>query len=863
MNLHRLLVLLIALAAFVLPATARAACRHTDVVFYSTDSVRLAQRLNANRSACADYWISTTPGGTDGRLPRAGVAATLRANGAHAMPEVRPGPWAAFIAGTGESWFQAGQDFRRLMPGAGFDVTKGDTWALQELGSDVLLGNASSRADMAEFIRGLATGDGGSAVEGLVFMTTPLHVSRDLGTYEQRLQAFFGDTLFWNAISPYVKFWAQETYADAREWGQPGLALDQRRDHLNDYFMHALRLADAGPGTAAAARAVLRRTYAPLGNIAWPKVPNEGAGTGFGYTNVSTPLLKAFLSTQTYALRTSTPDRFGFAWSPPTGVSDAVTIGDRLAAAIHDSDAGDASAACGSDLSACAGDVDVQPFAPNPGWSTVAEWTPAPNTFPGSDVTVAAGNGITVRFASVSWNGFTSAASANGGVFDIASTATWSGPVAVCAPYDAAALAGRTPRLVHGGTDVTTTLDPATHVVCGGTADLGHFTVVAAAPPVLTVPDGIAVTGSEPDGVAVTWAASATSTFDPSPKVSCSPASGSVFPYGTTRVTCTARDSGVGVTTAGFDVVVRDGTPPVVEPQVDGTPGANGWYTSDVVVSWTVADAQSTATTCDSTTVSSDTDGITLTCSSTSEGGTTTRSVEIKRDATGPAVAVTPGRDPDHAGWYTHPFAYATTGTDATSGLASCSPGASYAGPETAAGTVSGSCTDAAGNTATASFAFRYDATAPVLTAPGAVTADATSPLGAAVSYAVTAADGVDASLLVLCTPASGSTFAIGTTAVSCTATDAAGNTANATFSVTVTGAAEQLAALLRAAAAAAGLEPQAAVLAKLVSAAVAAGHRACGPLTVFEQLAPRVLGGVVAAPLVADSARIRAVLGC
>ena len=47
------------------------------------------------------------------------------------------------------------------------------------------------------------------------------------------------------------------------------------------------------------------------------------------------------------------------------------------------------------------------------------------------------------------------------------------------------------------------------------------------------------------------------------------------------------------------------------------------------------------------------------------------------------------------------------------------------------------------------------------------------------------------------CTLASGSTFAIGTTAVSCTATDAAGNSSTASFNVVVLGASSQITSLI------------------------------------------------------------------
>jgi probable HAF family extracellular repeat protein len=85
------------------------------------------------------------------------------------------------------------------------------------------------------------------------------------------------------------------------------------------------------------------------------------------------------------------------------------------------------------------------------------------------------------------------------------------------------------------------------------------------------------------------------------------------------------------------------------------------------------------------------------------------------------------------------------------------------------------------------------DTTPPVLTVPADLTVDATSPAGAAVTYAVSAADDLDPSPAVTCSPPSGSTFGLGATTVACTATDAAGNDATASFTVFVRNAAEQL----------------------------------------------------------------------
>ena len=57
------------------------------------------------------------------------------------------------------------------------------------------------------------------------------------------------------------------------------------------------------------------------------------------------------------------------------------------------------------------------------------------------------------------------------------------------------------------------------------------------------------------------------------------------------------------------------------------------------------------------------------------------------------------------------------------------------------------------------------------------------------VRFPLTASDDLGGPVTTVCTPADGSNFPVGTTAVTCTATDEAGNATTATFAVTVTAA--------------------------------------------------------------------------
>lgn len=112
--------------------------------------------------------------------------------------------------------------------------------------------------------------------------------------------------------------------------------------------------------------------------------------------------------------------------------------------------------------------------------------------------------------------------------------------------------------------------------------------------------------------------------------------------------------------------------------------------------------------------------------------------------------------------------------------------------------TMSCRATDVAGNSdPDQTFVIRIDTETPVLSLPGAVIADATSPAGAIVTYLV---EGLDSSGLVpavACAPVSGSTFPIGTTTVNCTASDLAGNSTSGSFPVIVNGPSAQASNLI------------------------------------------------------------------
>ena len=89
---------------------------------------------------------------------------------------------------------------------------------------------------------------------------------------------------------------------------------------------------------------------------------------------------------------------------------------------------------------------------------------------------------------------------------------------------------------------------------------------------------------------------------------------------------------------------------------------------------------------------------------------------DFQYDGTGPVVTATPARSPDSNGWYNHALSVTFNGTDATSGLDTCVPPQIYSGPDNANASVSGNCSDIAGNTTVRAFGLSYDATAPQVT---------------------------------------------------------------------------------------------------------------------------------------------------
>lgn len=330
----------------------------------------------------------------------------------------------------------------------------------------------------------------------------------------------------------------------------------------------------------------------------------------------------------------------------------------------------------------------------------------------------------------------------------------------------------------------------------GAGCDIGSYELSDVTAPILSLPNALNVEATGSSGMVVNYSASATDDVDGNVAVNCSPASGSIFAYGTTSVTCTATDQSGNTASGSFNVTVADTTAPVISNMpsnktVEAT-GANG-----SVVTWanpTATDIVSgnvevTCSPASGSTFELGTNTVTCTATDAHDNSSSASFTVTVQDTTAPTINNVPANQTLEAtsaagatATWTNP-----TAMDVVNGNrdVTCTPAS---GDTFAIGmtTVQCSATDATGNTNTHSFTVTVqDTTAPSLSLPANQTLY-TATNSASFDWTATATDVVSVNVPVICSSASPATFSLGTTTVSCSATDAAGNTANGSFNVTV-----------------------------------------------------------------------------
>lgn len=410
-----------------------------------------------------------------------------------------------------------------------------------------------------------------------------------------------------------------------------------------------------------------------------------------------------------------------------------------------------------------------------------------------------------------------------GGVADIATTTTSPGGKVITFTKPGAN------DLVAGSVSVDCTKDsgdnfPVGHtlVVCSANDGRGNtgsssfnvdITLVDNTAPVLSGgPANISTTTDSPGGKIINYTKpTANDNIDGPLLVSCTTEPGATFPVGSTNVVCSATDahSNTGTDSFTVNITLVDNTDPVLSG-VPANIAENTTVTSGKVISYTKPTATDNLdgplpVTCGTHEPNTNfpVGHTVVTCSATdahNNVGSASFNVDITLvDTTAPTFSNVPGDISQtttvlagKAVSFTKPTA--TDNVDGTlpGSAVTCSPASNFMFPigET---TVTCSASDAHNNTGQATFTVTVtlvDVIDPVLTnhANIAETTEVNQPK--AVSYTKpTATDNIDGTLPVTCTPASGSNFPQNgsPTTVTCTATDAHGNTGTETFTITVT----------------------------------------------------------------------------
>jgi MYXO-CTERM domain-containing protein len=314
--------------------------------------------------------------------------------------------------------------------------------------------------------------------------------------------------------------------------------------------------------------------------------------------------------------------------------------------------------------------------------------------------------------------------------------------------------------------------------------------------PEIACPADVIAEATSAAGAQVTYADATATDVVSAPQVSYSQASRSVFPLGETVVTASAKDAANNSSSCTFKVTVRDTTPPAftcpVDYSVEATEAVGAWVTypaiiiTDLVTAAPVTEvspATGSRLELGKTTVtvtSIDAANNVASCSFVvSVVDTTPPDVECPnkvtveaRSATG---AVVNYRDAAAADIVTSipTLGYSTpSGSEFPVGIT----------------IVDVTATDAASNTAHCTFEVEVrDTTAPQVTCPENLTAEATSSAGATLSFeSATAQDAVTAAPAITYSPEKNSTFPLGTTMVTASARDGSNNTATCTFTITV-----------------------------------------------------------------------------
>ena len=153
--------------------------------------------------------------------------------------------WANWVnePGQNRTWFDAGVEFRRAMEEAGYDVTSGETWLINEFDRSTARDAPrqppdhdwppARRADMRELMRGLYNGAQGMP-EGPGIAEIGIHFRHqnipNVNRYRLDMERWLADAAFWADADRYLRWIAVENYPDTRLWAPARVGARPRVD---------------------------------------------------------------------------------------------------------------------------------------------------------------------------------------------------------------------------------------------------------------------------------------------------------------------------------------------------------------------------------------------------------------------------------------------------------------------------------------------------------------------------------------------------------------------------------------------------------------------------------------------------------
>jgi hypothetical protein len=299
-------------------------------------------------------------------------------------------------------------------------------------------------------------------------------------------------------------------------------------------------------------------------------------------------------------------------------------------------------------------------------------------------------------------------------------------------------------------------------------------------------------------GAVVNYTASASDNC-PGATIVCTPASGSTFAVGTTTVNCTASDASSDSldTNCSFNVTVKDTEAPTCNLPPDITQNNDAGVCGAVVNYTASASDNCPGATIVCTPASGSTFAVGTTTVNCTASDASTDSLDTNcsfnvtvKDSEAPTCNLPPDITQNNDGGVCGAVVnYTATASDNCPGATiMCTPasGSTFAvGTTTVNCTASDTSTDSPDTNCSFTVSVK-DTEAPTCNLPADITQNNDAGVcGAVVNYTATASDNCPGAT-IMCTPASGSTFVVGTTTVNCTASDTSTDSSDTNCSFTV-----------------------------------------------------------------------------